>query len=127
MKTNKKTTKTVKTVKPVFTVDITECETINDLILAFAEAKMSAGVAINETELLAIIENEINNAVCDCVEEMFGSHNALYMHEDGTLEAIDLKEYRVGKDENLNFKNGVIEVKKPNIFKRFWNWITRKK
>lgn len=49
--TAKKTTKTANKVKPLFKVDLTECETIEDLIMAFIEGKAEGNIAITSNEL----------------------------------------------------------------------------
>ena len=51
----KKTNNTKKAFKPAYVVDITTCKTADDVLLAFAEAKQKAGLAINDDELNAII------------------------------------------------------------------------
>jgi len=59
MKTTKKTI-TKKTVKPVYTVDISNCEDANDILLAFANAKQKAGLPITDEELECLInENSV--------------------------------------------------------------------
>lgn len=84
----KKTNTMKKTVKPEFTVDVTNCETGFDLLVAFAKAKHQAGLAITDDELNALIDD---NSVMIFVEK-----------------------------QPISICNC---TKKPNIFKRFWNWL----
>lgn len=79
---------------PVYTVDITDCTNVRDIIARFAEAKVKAGLTISEMEYGASI------------------WSALSKHS----RPIFIKAY-YEMPRNL----------RPNIFKRFWNWITRKK
>lgn len=104
---------TKKTVTPAFTVDITDCETVEDLIIKIADAKLSVGLCISEKELEAILDEQIELVVEETIEQMFDGHNALILNEDGEIEHLDAVKVEVNK-------------KRPNVLKRFWNWITRK-
>lgn len=90
-----KTTNKKITTKPDYIVDVTKCETLDDVKLAFATAKKNAGVPLTDENIQAFIDNAISNIkpiVCAAV--------------------IDVE---------------IEEKKKPNIFKRFWNWLRGKK
>lgn len=81
-----------KTFKPLFTVDLTECETPRDIYVKYADAKVAAGLPITKTEYDAVI---------------------------------------AGAEDNASLKVTMVVAecepkKKPNVFKRFWNWLTRK-
>lgn len=88
--------------KYLFIVDLTECEDGVDVFTSIADAKVLAGVAINVTEYLAIIESTIEHTVYT------------------TSIAESIVNTVIGA---LNKKT----EKKDNIFKRFWNWLTNKK
>lgn len=82
-----------KKFNPVYTVDITKCNNIRDIIAKFAEAKVKANLPITETEYLASVYSAM-----DAVNRLTVVINA-----------------------------ALAPKKKTNVFKRFWNWITRKK
>lgn len=97
----------MKKFKPSYIVDITKCEDTLDMIVAIAYAKIDANVAITRDELDAVI----------------------------ILNAHDLKDYIETTADKfsemiINTLNKCVEKKepkkKPNIFKRFWNWMTKK-
>lgn len=97
----------MKKFKPSYIVDITKCEDTLDMIVAIAYAKIDANVAITRDELDAVI----------------------------ILNAYDLKDYIEATADKfsemiINTLNKCAEKKeskkKPNIFKRFWNWMTKK-
>ena len=109
-KTNKKVTKTVK---PAFIVDLTNVETPDELYAAFGLAKQDANLPMTDDELVAIVNIAINTT--------------LSVLQD-TFKKLPYKEYNITNGEKLIFdENGNVKVKKANIFRRFWNWITRKK
>ena len=67
-KTNKKT-------KYSYVVDITDCNTVNDVEVAFAIAKQKAGIPLSDSNLDAIINHTVEQVVdgiqdvvivCDC-------------------------------------------------------------
>ena len=97
----------MKKFKPSYIVDITKCEDTLDMIVAIAYAKTDANVAITRDELDAVI----------------------------ILNAYDLKNFVEAtavkfSEMIINTLNKCVEKKepkkKPNIFKRFWNWMTKK-
>lgn len=88
--------------KYLFIVDLTECEDGVDVFTSIADAKVLAGVVINVSEYLAIIESTIEHTVYT------------------TSIAESIVNTVIGA---LNKKT----EKKDNIFKRFWNWLTNKK
>ena len=97
----------MKKFKPSYIVDITKCEDTLDMIVAIAYAKIDANVAITRDELDAVI----------------------------ILNAYDFKDYIETTADKfsemiINTLNKCVEKKepkkKPNIFKRFWNWMTKK-
>ena len=97
----------MKKFKPSYIVDITKCEDTLDMIVAIAYAKIDANVAITRDELDAVI----------------------------VLSAYDLKNFVEATADKfsemiINTLNKCVEKKepkkKPNIFKRFWNWMTKK-
>nr|DAT75595.1 MAG TPA: hypothetical protein [Crassvirales sp.] len=88
--------------KYLFVVDLTECEDSVDVFTSIADAKVSAGVAINIPEYMAIIESTIEHTV----------------YATAVVESV------------MNTVIGALNKKtekKDNIFKRFWNWLTNKK
>lgn len=82
-------------IKPAYIVDITSCETAHDVLYKFAEAKQKAGLALTDTELDAIVDE---NSTVIFVESI----------------PVTVECYKCNK-------------KKLPWYKRFWNWITRKK
>lgn len=106
----KKTAKRVK--KPLYVIDITECESVEDIIYTTILTKINSDVEITDEELTTVVSILWDNVI----DRMFNGASILYMHNDGLIERI--------------YNNRVIVVKntkkKPNVFKRFWNWITRK-
>ena len=125
--TSKKQTKSTKKTKPEFIVDFTNIENEKDALYRFASAKFN---------------NDIDNFI-------YGEADALmsHFHEeciDQSIKTLLIETDKVfviggGKARIINNPNRAAvtviaasvntecKQKKPNIVKRFWSWITRKK
>lgn len=113
-KTVKKTTK--KTIKPEFIMNCVTNTTPDELYTEAVNAKVRAGKAITKDELEYIKEKTISDTV-DKVAEIaaVACFNA------------PCKTFEVKDGEKLVFDAyGNAKVKKPNMFRRFWNWLRRK-
>lgn len=100
----KATKKVVKTVKPLYTVDLTGAETIDDVNLAFAVAKIKANQPLNYSDIEAIrwdAQLEAAEAMASICAVMFPTI--------------------------CSYTCEYCKPKKVGFFKRMWNWITRKK
>ena len=114
-KSTKKTTK--KTVKPDFVMNLTNINTTKELYQEFIEAKVRAGKPITTEELAYIKDISIDEAIEETVAEI-----------GAICRSIPYKEVEIKNGAKLVFDEyGNAEIVKPNLFRRFWNWITRKK
>lgn len=113
-KTVKKTTK--KTVKPEFIMNCVTNVTPKQLYNEAVEAKIRAGKAITKDEL----EYVKDVAIADTIDEM--ANVAVEAFMSMPHQTIEIKN---GEKLVLDEK-GNARVKKPNVFRRLWNWVTRK-
>lgn len=113
-KTVKKTTK--KTVKPDFVMNLTNIETPKQLYNEFIEAKVRSGKAITKEEL----EFVKDATIAETVDEM------ATVAVDAIL-SMPRQTFEVKNGETLVFdEHGNAKIKKPGLFKRFFNWLRRK-
>lgn len=103
-KSTKKSTKKVAKFIPAYVIDITDCYSIEETMFAIALAKLN--YALNEYEIKAL--------VTDMLE---------FTNE---LALLNAKKFTLANGEKVVISADGIKVKKPNIFRRFWNWVTRK-
>ena len=112
--TKKVTKKTVKEFKPAFVVDLTDAKSMTDVYVAFGLAKQSAGLPISDVEFDAITDKIVEISV----------HELAEMSKEAFDKATRI--VNITGDEKLVFDaKGGFTVKKPNVFKRFWNWVTK--
>lgn len=118
--TSKKYTK--KSFKPVYTVDLTNVTNEQEAALRFALSKYNANVSdfVLAQDIYALKAYIRNLSLVLAINEMVKGnriyilgHGVSYMTEPINSDITDFKVE--------------LKTKKPNIFKRFWNWITRKK
>ena len=117
MKTNK--------FKPVYVIDITNDTTVADTIASVVLAKASANLKISDNDLTDITMYTISNITDNVVADLFGNHNAVIKTKNG-FKQIDLCTFEMQEDDQFCITIDGPKIRKKNIFKRFWNWITRK-
>lgn len=94
----KSTTKrsTAKKTAPEYKVNLTEAKTPTDVYVAFGVAKLEAGSPISRVEFDAMVQEALTSTF-------------VAMSED--IKTIVCQH---------------CHAHKPNVFKRFWNWVTKK-
>ena len=112
MKTIKKTKKTNKKFNPAFVVDLTDIEGPEDVTIEFIAAKVRADIPITNKEFMYTLSYGAATAL-EAMENFYFDHTTCI--EDDKLAEKLLKE----------IKKSI--TKKTPWYKRFWNWITRKK
>lgn len=92
--------------KKYITVDLTNTVTPWQVVGAFVDAKVDNGIAIEPWEL-----------------DVYSHWNYLAGVRNG--KSIDVTLHIIDKNKIVD-KNENKPTKKPNIFKKFWNWLTGK-
>lgn len=90
-----------KNIKPAYIVDATKVKNAADMVVALKVGKLNANVPLTANETKDLV-----NIMVDSAEKRARNGN--------------IRLFVVSACGNA------VKVKKPNIFKRFWNWITRK-
>jgi hypothetical protein len=107
--TKKTVKKTKKEFKPAFIADLTEAKSARDAYVAFGLAKQGAGLPMTDAEFDAIINTTVEVCANACVDSLCACS----------------KEIKVNADDKVVISKNGVEVKKPNVFRRFWNWLKR--
>lgn len=105
--------KTTKTKKPAYTIDLVGMigADVADVKYHIVCAKADAGIVLNQEEKKFLATYTMKT----CADIIFGdAPMALRVGDTSFLQV-----YRIATER--------VELKKPNIFVRFWNWLTRKK
>lgn len=105
--------KTAKTKKPLYTVDLTGTigNDVREMKYRIICAKADAGVVLTQAERKFLAEYTLES----CADVIFGDASIAFRLGPTSF----LRGYSVA--------TAFPQKKKPNIFKRLWNWITRKK
>ena len=97
-------------------VDCTKVNSVAGAYTSYIEAKSRAGKPITLEE----IEMIKDYAVTEAIDEL--ASNVVE-----TFLSIPYKQFEVKDGERLVFdEDGNISIKKPNIYKRAWNWLRGK-
>lgn len=125
-----------KNIKPEFTVDITRCANEQDVAAIITLAKVKKYLTEENQKALANVISDISTALAadmaliSLFQLMTEDYNTLHFDGKNILK-MNLTCYDIQDDEKFEcYPDGsaaVVATKKPNVFKRFWNWITRKK
>lgn len=118
--------KSMKPVKKYVIVDLTNVESPSDVYAAFVEAKCGVepitkeemfNYAMHVTELMNSTIVKSCASLVDYLDALIDTIESVYDNDDSDDADNDV----IKREEEEKVE------KKPNIFKRFWNWITRKK
>lgn len=124
-KSTKKVAKKVVEFKPDYIYDITCCETMADILYVFGASNLIYGLPVSAAMYEALVAGCKEDILS--IAGMLFDGNILVRHGDTFVEPVRTNVFTIKDDEKVTIKNGKMKVKKKNIFKRFWNWITRKK
>lgn len=104
--------KTKKKFKPAFVVDLTYDKTAEELFEEIIMAKYENKLPMSHYEIGKFAEYKAVQALDSFVEDMFCGHNAVVFDGEDLVAMDAIK----------------VEVKeKLPWYKRFWNWLTRRK
>lgn len=96
--------KVTKKFKPAYTLDLTNCETVEDVFYELVWTKVEAGLDIPAYQVQMIVDMEVEDSFSDLIDGLFDG-NDLIITEHVCINC----------------------PKKAPWYKRFWNWIIRKK
>lgn len=120
--------KSTKPVKKYVIVDLTNIKSPSDIYAAFVEAKCGVepitkeemfNYAMHVTELMNSTIVKSCAFLMDYIGALIDTIESAYDNQEDPDDLVIKREEEKEEEEKVE--------KKPNIFKRFWNWITRKK
>ena len=123
---NKKATEKIE-FTPKYVIDITTCSTIDDILITFAIYKILYFEDINSVQAEALL-SYVRSTLED-VADVALNKNEIIVYDELANRMRITRTFRTVRNsgETAVISDNGITIKKPGIFKRFWNWITRKK
>jgi hypothetical protein len=115
-------TKTKTSKKPVVKVNFSNITDINQISAEITLAKINAGVPITYNDLNNFVEYSIDGFVADLYNE-----GIIELQKSENLGTVITPKSVYFNLQDFFDKECIPVEKKPNIFKRFWNWITGRK
>lgn len=127
-----KTTKNTKTVKkidftPKYVIDITMCNTLEEVLATIATYKLFYDEEVSDVQMIALLDY-VRNGVLEIADMVLADNEIIVKDPYVNRHRIaSVKQYARQTGETAIITDKDVKIKKPGIFKRFWNWITRKK
>lgn len=108
-----------------FNIDLSKCETYDDVIICTVEGNVDNGAPIDKHMFEQYCDIVENDAISNFLNEAFSTGTALnFSNGDCNISKVSAFELKDG--ESLKFKNGQVTIKKTSLIKRLWNWVTGK-
>ena len=108
-----------------FNIDLSKCETYDDVVICTVEGNINNGAPIDKHMFAQYCDIVERDAVDEFIADMFDPDKDVSA-KDVDANIFKLNTISLNEGESLKVENGNIIVKKPSAIKRFWNWITRK-
>lgn len=108
-----------------FNIDLSKCETYDDVVICTVEGNINNGAPIDKHMFAQYCDIVEKDAINEFLNEAFSAGTALnFSNGDCNITKVSAVELKEG--ESLKVENGQVIIKKASLIKRLWNWITRK-
>lgn len=107
-----------------YVIDMVGCVSVNDLVMEIALVKIQNDVNLRRSEIVTLISTVITDAIDFTLAATNTMDKISMLVKDVVTGIQNIAETK--KTEAAKSTTNVEPTKKPNAFKRFWNWITRK-
>lgn len=101
-----------------FNIDLSKCETYDDVVICTVEGNINNGAPIDKHMFAQYCDIVENDAINDFLSEAF---------VNGTTINFSNGDVSISKDSAFNINCKQFTVKKTSLIKKLWNWVTRKK
>ena len=108
-----------------FNIDLSKCETYDDVVIYTVEGNVNNGAPIDKhmfEQYCGIVEKD---AINDFLNEAFSTGTA-FNFSNGDCNISKVSAFELKDGESLKVENGQVVIKKASLIKRLWNWVTRK-
>ena len=95
-----------------FNIDLSKCETYDDVVICTVEGNINNGAPIDKHMFAQYCDIVENDAINNFLNEAFSTGTAL--------------NFSNGDCNITKVRNGQVVIKKASLIKRLWNWVTRK-
>lgn len=112
-----------------YVIDMVGCVSVNDLVVEIAFVKIQNDVKLRRSEIVTLISTIVTDAIDFTMAATNTMDKISTLMKDvvtGIQSIAETKKVETKNVEATKPTTNVEPTKKPNIFKRFWNWITRK-
>ena len=108
-----------------FNIDLSKCETYDDVVICTVECNINNGAPIDKHMFAQYCDIVENDAINNFLNEAFSAGTAFnFSNKDCNITKVSAVTLNEG--ESIKVENGNVVIKKASIIKRLWNWVTRK-
>lgn len=108
-----------------FNIDLSDCYTFDDVVVATVKGSVENGAPISVYMLCEYNKCVTRETIKNMFDAIFSVGNTIYFSNDG-VQVTNTKPVELNDGESIRVENGNVVIKKSSLIKRFWNWITRK-
>lgn len=108
-----------------FNIDLSNCYTFDDVVVATVKGSVENGAPISVYMLCEYDKCMMHNTIKEMFDAIFSVGNTIYFSNDG-VKVTNTEPIKLNDGESVRVENGNVVIKKASLIKRFWNWITRK-
>lgn len=108
-----------------FNIDLTKCETYDDVVICTVEGNINNGAPIDKHMFAQYCDIVEKDAIDNFLNEAFSAGTAFnFSNKDCNITKVSAVTLNEG--ESIKVENGNVVIKKASLIKRLWNWVKRK-
>lgn len=108
-----------------FNIDLSKCETYDDVVTCTVEGNINNGAPIDKHMFAQYCDIVEKDAINNFLNEAFSAGTAFnFSNKDCNITKVSA--VTLNEDEYIKVENGNVVIKKASLIKRLWNWVTRK-
>lgn len=108
-----------------FNIDLTKCETYDDVVICTVEGNINNCAPIDKHMFAQYCDIVEKDAINNFLNEAFSEGTAFnFSNKDCNITKVSA--VTLNKGESIKVENGNVVIKKASLINRLWNWVTRK-
>ena len=108
-----------------FNIDLSKCETYDDVIICTVEGNINNDAPIDKHMFAQYCDIVEKDAINNFLNEAFSAGTAFnFSNKDCNITKVSAVTLNEG--ESIKVENGNVVIKKASLIKRLWNWVTGK-
>ena len=108
-----------------FNIDLTKCETYDDVVICTVEGNINNCAPIDKHMFAQYCDIVEKDAINNFLNDAFSAGTAFnFSNKDCNITKVSA--ITLNEGESIKVENGNVVIKKASLIKRLWNWVTGK-